>query len=375
MTDVLSTTTIPFLDLAPAHASVQARIVAEIDHLFESNAFTNGPQVQRFEQAFAAYCGTEFCVGVASGLDALRLSLVAMDVGPGDEVLVPANTFIATFEAVSQVGAIPVPVDVRWDDYNIDPDAAAGAVSERTRAILPVHLYGQLADMRGILAVAAASNLVVIEDACQAHGASREGLQPGMCSDSAAFSFYPGKNLGAIGDAGAVVTSNANVATAARSLREHGQRRKYHHELIGWTARLDTIQAIALLEKLPLLDSWNAQRAAVAERYSSSLAGVGDLSLPPVAPGSSPVWHLYVVRTADPEALALFLRERGIGTGRHYPEPAHLSAAYAHLGHARGEFPVTEQVAEEALSLPLYPGMEAVQVDAVVEAIRSYFGE
>jgi dTDP-4-amino-4,6-dideoxygalactose transaminase len=364
---------VPFLDLGPTHADLKARILADISTLIDEGAFTNGPQVAEFEDAFAAYCGRTACVGVASGLDALRLGLLAAGIEAGDEVIVPANTFVATLEAVLQAGGRPVLVDVTEDDYNLDVKAAASSIGDRTRFVLPVHLYGQLADMRAILALADRHGLHVIEDACQAHGAARDGLRAGATGLAAAFSFYPAKNLGAFGDAGALVADDEELATRVRMLREHGQREKYRHELEGYTARLDTIQAIALLHKLPLLDSWNEQRRAAAARYAALLDGVGDLRLPPVAPGSEPVWHAFLVRAAEPERLATHLANRGIQTGRHYPEPPHRAVAYAQLGYAQGEFPVTEALAAELLSLPIFPGIAEEQIDAVVGAVGDYY--
>jgi dTDP-4-amino-4,6-dideoxygalactose transaminase len=329
--------------------------------------------VRELETAFAAYCGTAHTVGLASGLDALRLGLQAAGIQRGDEVVVAANTFVATLEAVTQAGGKPVVVDAAEEDYNLDPAAVEAALSERTRFLMPTHLYGQLADMRTLVQIAERRGLAVIEDACQAHGASRDGIRAGAGGLASAFSFYPGKNLGAFGDAGALVTDDAELADVVRALREHGQRRKYVHDLEGWTARLDTIQAIVLLRKLPHLDSWNAERREVAAAYSERLAGVGDLRLPPVPDGSEPVWHIYAVRTAEPDRLAGFLRERGVGTGRHYPDPVHLSPAYAWLGHKRGEFPVAEALAREVLSLPMFPGMTEQQIEAVVRGISDYF--
>ena len=364
---------VPFLDLGLLHRDLKAEIVEEIAELVDSSAFTNGPQVREFEAAFASYCGTGHCVGLASGLDALRLGLQATGLEPGDEVVVAANTFVATLEAVTQAGGRPVVVDASESDYNIDAGAVEAALTERTRFLMPTHLYGQLADMRALAELAERHDLQILEDACQAHGASRDGIAAGTAGVANAFSFYPGKNLGAFGDAGALVTDDESLVSVVRSLREHGQTRKYVHELEGWTARLDTIQAIVLLRKLPLLDRWNGERRAVAAKYQERLAGVGDLRLPPVPEGSEPVWHIYAIRTSAPEELAGFLRERGIGTGRHYPDPVHLSPAYAWLGHRRGEFPVAEAIAAEQLSLPMFPGMTEPQVDAVVAAIGDYF--
>jgi dTDP-4-amino-4,6-dideoxygalactose transaminase len=369
----LASVRVPFLDLRPAHAAVKEDILRDVADLIDGSAFTNGPQVGSFEDAFAAYCGTRHAVGVSSGLDALRLGLLAAGCEPGDEVVVPANTFIATLEAVTQAGGIPVLVDVTESDYNLDVDAVEAALSRRTRFLLPVHLYGQMADMRRMRELAAARSLTIIEDACQAHGATRNGLRAGAAGTAAAFSFYPGKNLGAMGDGGALVTGDGELADVARALREHGQRDKHVHEYIGYTARLDTIQAIVLAHKLPLLESWNAQRRQIAEAYSRELRGIGDLILPPVAEHSEPVWHLYVVRTGDPDGLGAFLRGRGVSTARHYPHPPHLSGAYAWLGHGAGTFPVTEALAAQLVSLPIFPGMAEPQIGAVVERLREYF--
>ncbi len=368
-------TSVPFLDLRPMHAPLVDDVLADLGDVIETGQFINGPQVAAFESAFAEYIGTSHCVGMSSGLDALRIALLAEALEAGSEVIVPANTFVATLEAVTQAGLVPVPSDVLDDDYGLDPDAVEAAVGTRTQAILPVHLYGQPADMRALVAVGERHKLAVFEDAAQAHGASRDGLRAGVAGLAAAFSFYPGKNLGAMGDAGALVTDDETLAERARALREHGQRSKYVHELEGYTARLDTFQAVVLLHKLPHLDGWNAQRATVASSYRAGLAGVGDLRLPETPDGSTPVWHLYVVRTAEPERLAEFLRERGIGTGRHYPIPPHLSAAYASLGYREGAFPVSESLARECLSLPMFPGLSEAQADAVIEAVKEYFAD
>ncbi len=363
---------VPFLDLELPD-EVRAAILGDIEELLRTNAFTNGPAVAEFERAFAAFVGTRRCVGVANGLDALRLALIAKGIEPGDEVLVPANTFIATFEAVTQAGGVPVPVDVSEHDLNLDPALAEAAVSDQTRFLLPVHLYGTPADMRALSDLARRARLEVLEDACQAHGAERDGIRAGTAGFAAAFSFYPGKNLGAIGDAGALTTDDDELADRVVALREHGQREKYRHQVVGWTARLDTIQAIALLHKLPYLEEWNGRRRAAARFYGEALVGVGDLLLPPVPEAVTPVWHLYVVRTARRDELAEHLRARGIGVGLHYPEPAHLSPAYAGLGYGPGSFPVTERLADEVLSLPMFPGIDEAQLDAVVSTVRAFF--
>jgi dTDP-4-amino-4,6-dideoxygalactose transaminase len=370
---VASDVGVPFLDLGPSHALVKDDILSDVGALIDTNAFINGPHVAAFERAWSAYCGTARCVGVASGLDALRLGLIAAGIQRGDEVVVPANTFAASFEAVTQAGGRPVPVDVSTADYNLDFDAAAAAVTTRTRFVMPVHLYGQCCDMRALRHFADRHDVTIIEDACQAHGAIRDGVAAGTVGRAAAFSFYPGKNLGAMGDAGALVTNDKELADQVVALREHGQRAKYRHDLEGFTARLDTVQATVLLHKLRYLDIWNAERRALAAAYSERLSGVGGLVLPAVPSGSNPVWHLYVVRTERPVDLAEFLLERGIGTGRHYPEPPHRSRAYEWLGYGPGSFPVTEAMAAEILSLPIFPGMTIEQLEMVVDAIRDYF--
>jgi dTDP-4-amino-4,6-dideoxygalactose transaminase len=364
---------VPFVDLWRSHEELEDEIVSTVKDLIQGGAFTNGPQVMEFEEEFAAFCGTSVAVGVASGLDALRLALLAAGLRGRDEVLVPANTFIASFEAVTQAGGKPVPVDVTGADYNIDVEAAAAAVTARTRFLLPVHLYGQMCDMRALLQLARRHDLSVVEDACQAHGADRDGIHAGAGGDAGAFSFYPGKNLGAFGDAGAVVTNDHELAARVRMLREHGEKAKYEHEISGWTARLDTIQAVVLLHKLPHLHRWTAERRAAAALYMERLEGIGDLVLPPVAPGSNPVWHLFVVRTADPAGLADFLSAREVQTGRHYPSPVHLTRAYAGLGYGRGEFPVSEALANTTLSLPLFAGISANEVELVTDAISDFF--
>jgi dTDP-4-amino-4,6-dideoxygalactose transaminase len=364
---------VPFLDLNAVHRDIKGDVLDAFGELIDTGAFANGPAVRAFEEAFAAYVGTDIAVGVASGLDALRLGLLAAGLEPDDEVLVPANTFVATLEAVTQARGRPVVVDQSEEDWNIDVARADAASSARTRFVLPVHLYGQMADMRSLGELASRRGLTIVEDACQAHGATRDGLRSGTVGRANAFSFYPGKNLGAFGDAGALVTNDAELAERVKALREHGQRAKYEHELEGYTSRLDTIQAIVLLRKLRLLDSWNAERQAVAAYYLEHLAGVGDLELPPVPAGSSPVWHLFVIRTGDRTALADFLRERGVATGLHYPVPVHLAPAYEWLGHERGDFPVAERHSERLLSLPIFPGMSREQADTVVTAVRAFF--
>jgi dTDP-4-amino-4,6-dideoxygalactose transaminase len=371
--ELLTRPGVPFVDLGHGNDALRGEILAAIAEIAEAGAFVNGPVVEAFEADFARYCATASCVGTASGLDALRLALLAAGIEPGDEVLVPAQTFVATWEAVTQAGGVPVPVDVSETDYGLDVGLAEAGVGPRTRFVVPVHLYGQLADLAAVERLARRHGLVVVEDACQAHGAERDGRRAGASGDAAAFSFYPAKNLGAFGDAGALVTDDATLGERVRALREHGQRRKYEHDVVGYTARLDAVQAAVLARKLTHLDGWNASRRRAARYYSDHLDGVGDLRLPPVAPSSEPVWHLYVVRTADPDRLAEHLAALGIASGRHYPTPPHLTRAYEHLGHRRGAFPVAEGLASECLSLPIFPGMAESQLAAVVRALEGFF--
>jgi dTDP-4-amino-4,6-dideoxygalactose transaminase len=354
-------------------AAVKERVLARVSRTLDRGDFLNGEAVGEFERRFAEYVGRNYCVGVSSGLDALRLSLLASGLAPGDGVIVPAATFAATFEAVVQAGGTPIVVDVNKDDHNLDVGQTESAAEAGASHLMPVHLYGQMADMQALNAIAERHDISIVEDACQAHGASRDGAPAGSTSHAAAFSFYPSKNLGAMGDAGALVTDDEQLESTARALRVHGETRKYHHEHVGYTARLDTIQAIVLLEKLPLLEDWNQQRRAAAEFYSVALSGIDGLRLPYESAGSKSAWHLYVVRTADPVGLASFLAECGVGTGRHYPEPVHLSPAYRDLGFAAGDFPVAEALAREALSLPLYPGITDAQLERVCEAVLAYF--
>jgi dTDP-4-amino-4,6-dideoxygalactose transaminase len=365
---------VPFVDLGPTTEAVRAEFLEQAAGLFDRSAFINGPTVERFEEEFARFSGVRCCVGTGSGLDALRLALLAAGIRPGDEVIVPAHTFIATFEAVTQAGGTPVVVDVSESDYNLDVAAVEAAVGPRTRFLLPVHLYGQLADMVSLREIASRHSLFVLEDACQAHGAVRDGLAAGQAGDAAAFSFYPTKNLGAFGDAGALVTNDEDLAGLTRALREHGEVSKYRSVRPGYTARLDALQALVLTLKLPHLDLWTADRKRAAEFYSHALHGVGDLILPPVPVSSDPVWHLYVVRTTAPDALATFLRARGIETGRHYPEIPTVSAAYSSLGYGAGSFPVAESLARGGLSLPLFAGISGAQLERVSAAIVEYFG-
>jgi len=363
---------VPFVDLRASTDAIRDALLGDVEELLDAGAFVNGPAVESFELEFAAACGRRFAIGTASGLDALTIGLRALGLEEGDEVVVPAMTFVATFEAVVHAGGRVVVVDVGEEDTCMDPAAVAAALGARTRFLLPVHLYGQLADMRALCALAADHGLAILEDACQAHGAERDGIGAGAAGAAAAFSFYPSKNLGAMGDAGALVLDDPEAATKARALREHGQTRAYHSDHLGLTSRLDTLQALVLLRKLPLLARWNAERARAASFYDEALRGVGDLRLPARVAGGKHVWHVYPVRTRGPEALGAYLASRGIGTKRHYPEPPHLSSAFAELGYPAGSFPVAEAIACETLSLPLFPGITDEQLQAVAEAVADF---
>ena len=364
---------VPFVDLRPATAAIRSALLVDIGGLLDTGKFVNGPAVGAFEREFAGACGRRFAVGTASGLDALTIGLRSLGLEEGDEVVVPALTFVATFEAVVHAGGRLVVVDVCDADGCIDPAAAAAAVGMRTRFILPVHLYGQMAHTVKLGELAVRHGLSVFEDACQAHGAERDGIKAGAAGDAAAFSFYPSKNLGAMGDAGALVLDDEGAAARAVALREHGQTSTYRSEYVGLTSRLDTCHALVLLRKLPLLEQWNSERARIAAFYGDALAGVGDLRLPVPAPGAKHVWHVYPVRTRAPEALGEFLRARGIGTKRHYPEPPHISAAFAPLGYQPGSFPVAEAIARETLSLPVFVGIRQEQLHAVVDGLVDFF--
>ncbi len=367
-----ATEEIPLVDLTAQYAAIQPGVDAAIQRVIATTSFIMGPDVAAFETEFAEFCGASHCVGVSSGTAALELTLRALGVGPGDEVITVAHTFIATAEAISAVGARPIFVDILPDTYNMDPVAMAAAVTPATRVVIPVHIYGQPADMTAITAVARGHGLTVIEDAAQAHGASWEGAFTGTLADAACFSFYPGKNLGAYGDAGAVVTNHAALAEQIALLRNHGRRDKYFHEQIGFGHRIDTIQAAVLRAKLPFLTEWTDRRRQLAARYNALLADL-DLTRPVVDGRADSAWHLYVVRTPERDALLEHLLSRGIGAGVHYPIPLHEQPAYAHLGYVGEDLPVTAAVAATCLSLPLYPEMTHVQQDRVVAAVAEFF--
>ncbi len=369
----MSTVRIPFLSLADAQRELRPELDAAWRRVMDSGWFVLGPEVEALEREFAAYCGARHGVGVANGLEALHLVLRAWDIGPGDEVIVPANTYIATWLAVTHAGATPVPVEPDPATYNLDPARIEAAITPRTRAILPVHLYGLAADMAPIMAIAARHGLRVLEDAAQAHGATVGGRRAGVLGHAAAFSFYPGKNLGAFGDAGAVTTDDEALARRLRSLRNYGSAVKYHNEEIGFNSRLDELQAALLRVRLAHLDEWNARRRAIASLYATALAGTG-LVLPVEPVGFGHVWHLYVVRSAQRERLRQRLEAAGIGTLIHYPVPPHLQPAYAGLGLREGSLPLSEAIHREVLSLPIGPQLTLDQAAEVAAAVRAALG-
>lgn len=364
-------TVVPFVDLKAQYHSIRDEVRAEVDTVFESTQFVLGDRVTEFEREFAKYLGVKHAIGVGSGLDALRLALEAAGIGSGDEVIIPANTFIATALAVSATGAKPVLVDCTEDTYQIDPALIEAAITPQTKAIMPVHLYGQSADLSAIMEIAHSNQLEVIEDAAQAHGTRFMDQPCGTYGLAGCFSFYPGKNLGAYGDGGAVVTNSDEFAKKLNSLRNYGQKQKYVHVEKGTNSRLDTVQAAILNIKLRHLDEWNAARRNHATLYSDSLAGQ-NLIVPALDPRSTHIFHLYVVRTAHREELQKHLASRGIQTGIHYPIPIHLQEAYADLGFKKGAFPVTEKLADEILSLPMYAELSPQQIEFVLEAIASF---
>ncbi|MCB1297623.1 MAG: DegT/DnrJ/EryC1/StrS family aminotransferase [Microthrixaceae bacterium] len=362
---------IPFLDLAAQSAEIADEVLPIWRAQFESAGFVGGPEVAAFEREYAEYIGVDHVIGVSNGTDALELGFRAVGVGPGDEVIMPANTFIATAEAVSRIGAVPVFVDVDSEYLLIDPGAVAAAVTERTRAIAPVHLYGQTAPVESIVPIAEKYGLAIIEDAAQSQGASSSAGRAGALGQVAATSFYPGKNLGAAGDAGAVLTNDEGFAAIVRNMAAHGSSVKYVHDRIGMNARLDAVQATVLRAKLRRLEAWNDARRAAAERYRALLSDIDQVQLPGVRPGNTDVWHLYVVQLAERQRVADTLTNAGIGVGIHYPTPVHLTAAYEGLGYVKGQFPVTEAAAGRILSLPMFPHLTAGAQELVADAVRA----
>ena len=362
--------TVSFLDLKANVASVRNELLDATARVIDSGWFVLGKETAEFEREYASYCDTAHCVGVANGLDALTLALRALGIGEGDEVLVPANTYIATWLAVSHVGATPVPVEPVEATYNIDPERIAAAITPRTRAILPVHLYGQPADLPAIRAIAAKHNLHVLEDGAQAHGASCYGDRIGAGSSLVAWSFYPGKNLGALGDGGGITTQSAELSERIEVLRNYGSRVKYYNEVIGYNSRLDELQSALLRIKLQRLDADNLRRKTIAARYLQGLQDSG-IALPFVPEWADPVWHLFVIRHPDRGDFAERLKADGIATMIHYPVPPHLQPAYASAGIKLGSLPITERIHREVLSLPMGPAMTDEDVERVIAAVRS----
>jgi dTDP-4-amino-4,6-dideoxygalactose transaminase len=385
---------VPFLDLTGLHAEIEEDLVAVLKRALKTSEFIGGPEVEEFEHEFARFCDVDYCVGVSSGTDALRFALVAAGVAPSDVVVTVPNTFIATAEAISQAGALPHFVDIDSNTYNLDirklknyleneciPDGRRGRLTDKetgrdVTAIVPVHLYGQPADMDAILELARLHDLVVIEDACQAHGAEYfsqkedRWKKAGSMGTAAAFSFYPGKNLGACGEAGAVTTNDPDLAKKVRMLRDHGQAKKYYHEMEGYNGRLDAIQAGILRVKLRHLSDWNEKRREAARRYNNLLEVASEAIIPPHVPSwARAVYHLYVVRVPERDLVRELLQARGVGTGIHYPIPLHLQKAYGWLGHRQGDFPVAERVANEVLSLPMYPQLSLDQQQYVADKV------
>jgi dTDP-4-amino-4,6-dideoxygalactose transaminase len=368
----LATRRVPLVDLAAQYPQIRPEIDAAIARVLDATSFILGNEVAEFEASFSAFLGSRGTVGVASGTSALQLALLASGVGPGDEVITTAHTFIATAEAISHTGATPVFVDIEPRTFNLDPERVAVAVTARTRAIVPVHLYGQAADMPAISRLAAEHGLRVVEDAAQAHGAEVDGRRCGTLGDLASWSFYPGKNLGAYGDAGAVSGNDASLLAGVRKLRDHGRTTKYEHDQIGFGERLDALQAAILGVKLRRLEAWTEDRRSVAARYDAGLAGL-PIGLPAEAPGRRHVFHLYVIRSERRDDLLAHLKAAGIDAGIHYPVPLHLQPAYASLGVRRGDLPETERAASEVLSLPIYPELAEDDQARVIEAVRSFF--
>jgi dTDP-4-amino-4,6-dideoxygalactose transaminase len=364
---------IPFLNFQPMHGAIKAQMTQAFNEVYDSNWYINGTKLQAFEHEYAIFNQTNFAIGVSNGLDALHLSLKVLGIGKGDEVIVPSNTFIATVLAVSYTGATPIFVEPQSDTYNISPQLLEHAITARTKAIIPVHLYGQACEMDAIRAIAKKHGLYIIEDNAQAHGAAFNHKLTGSWGDVNATSFYPGKNLGALGDGGAITTDNESLATQIKLLRNYGSAVKYQHDEIGYNMRLDELQAAFLSVKLKQLEFWTKQRQEIAAYYTKALKGVGDIITPVQHPLSTHVYHLYVIRTNQRDNLQRFLADRGVTTLIHYPIPPHLQKAYLDLGFKKGDFPLAEKLAITSLSLPLWPGMSMDEIDYVIDQCKNFF--
>lgn len=363
---------IPFLQVVDLYIEIKEELDQAYRRIMEEGIYIGGKELEAFEIAFAHYCGAYTCVGVGNGLDALHLILRGYDISAGDEVIVPANTYIATWLAVTYAGARPVPVEPDPLTYNLDPRKIEAAITPRTKALIPVHLYGQPADMAPILKIAKANNLKVIEDSAQAHGAEYHGQKTGVLGDAAGFSFYPGKNLGAFGDGGAVVTCDQELAEKIRMLRNYGSRIKYIHDNKGFNSRLDPLQAAFLKVKLNYLDKWNEHRTKIANLYMSELSEVPNLVLPSVLSGLKPVWHLFVVRHPKRDLLQKYLEQNGVGTLIHYPIPPHLSGSYRDMRYKQGDLPITEEISNTILSLPIGPHLDIDSAEIVIKFIKNF---
>jgi dTDP-4-amino-4,6-dideoxygalactose transaminase len=370
---VITRSSIPFLSFEAMNTQIRDASIQAFTEVLDSKWYVLGKNVSHFEKEYAEWNKTNYCVGVANGLDAIHIALKVLGIGKGDEVIVPSNTYIATVLAVSFVGATPVMVEPRPETCNLNPDALEAAITPRTKAIIPVHLYGQTCEMTAIMSIARKHHLAVIEDNAQAHGATYDGKMAGSFGDVNATSFYPGKNLGAFGDAGAITTDNETLAKKCATLRNYGSQKKYYNEVIGLNSRLDEVQAALLRVKLPFMNQWTAERQRAAQQYHEKLKNSGDIILPVIAEHATSVWHLYVIRTQKRDALQAYLSERGIGTLIHYPVPPHLQEAYSHLGLKRGAFPIAEEIADTCLSLPMYPGLSHDDIDFIADTIRSFY--
>ena len=366
---------VPFLDLKTQYQTIQAEITSALQNVLDSTAFAGGPFVEKFEKEFAAFCQAGFTVGVGSGTDALWIALMCLGVGQGDEVITTPNTFIATAEAITFCGAKPVFVDIDEQTYNLNPDLLKGAITTKTKAIIPVHLFGQPADMDPIMKIAREHGLFVIEDACQAHGTEYKGRRAGSIGHAGCFSFYPGKNLGAYGEAGAVVTNDLELAEKIKRFRDHGQAKKYYHSMIGWNARMDGFQGAVLSVKLKHLPAWNEVRRKHARLYNELLSGVKEVIEPLEADYAKHVYHIYAILTKKRDALMSSLAGKNISCGIHYPIPLHLQDAYRFLGYTQGSFPIAEKCAEEFLSLPMFPELIEVQIESVRKEIKNFFAQ
>lgn len=363
---------VPFLDLKAQYASIRDEIGTALQQVLDKTAFAGGSFVEKFEKEFASFCQCDFAIGVGSGTDALWMALLGMGIGEDDEVITTPNTFIATAEAISFSGAIPVFVDIDERTYNMNPDLLERAITPKTKAVIPVHLFGQMADMDRIMQIARTHGLFVVEDACQAHGAEYKQRRAGSIGDAGCFSFYPGKNLGAYGEAGAIVTNNTELAEKMRMFRDHGQAKKYYHSIIGWNARMDGFQGAVLSVKLKYLPAWNEARRKKGQLYNDLLADVDDVIIPVEADCTKHIYHVYAIRAQDRDALVSALAEKDISCGIHYPVPIHLQEAYRFLGHKEGSFPIGEECAEQLVSLPMFPELSQEQIERVSEEIKTF---